>query len=327
MNSRSIIAAALLAFAAPAAGVTACKTVAACLEGSNTGTGAGVTGVSSGSSGLLGETTFASSGASNAKYGVYGRDLSKSGTNDAGVAGTSSRGTGVVGSSTTGIGMSASSTKGTSALTATSNAANAETIRSSDESAAGGISVNAISSNGIGLQASTSGSGNADFGVYAENFSSNANSAAVYAFTNGAAAFRSSGFFVDGFGNINTTGEVYTSGTCSSGCVRRRVKSYAPKDASPTIEDAGEAQLRGGAVWVPLDPAFANVIDPQQRYIVLITPEGDTRGLYVARRTGAGFSVRETMGGRSGIPFAYRIVAHPLGAHEPRLPFVPVDGR
>jgi hypothetical protein len=73
---------------------------------------------------------------------------------------------------------------------------------------------------------------------------------------------------------------------------------------------------------VRLDPAFANVIDPGRPYLVLNTPEGDTRGLYVAQRTATGFTVRETMGGHSTLAFAYRIVAHPFGAREPRLPFV-----
>ena len=59
---------------------------------------------------------------------------------------------------------------------------------------------------------------------------------------------------------------------------------------------------------------------------MLITPEGDTRGLFVAARTPGAFSVRETMGGRSSIAFGYRIVAHPFGVNEPRLPMVQMRG-
>ena len=56
--------------------------------------------------------------------------------------------------------------------------------------------------------------------------------------------------------------------------------------------------------------------------MVFITPAGDSRGLYVANRTLAGFWVRENQGGRSTLFFDYRIVAHPLHAPNTRLPAV-----
>jgi hypothetical protein len=101
-----------------------------------------------------------------------------------------------------------------------------------------------------------------------------------------------------------------------------RVRSYGATVAAPTLEDTGEARLIAGSATVRLDPAFANAIDPRQGYVVLITPEGDTRGLFFASRTPGAFHVRETLGGRSSIAFGYRIVAHPFGVNEPRLPMV-----
>jgi hypothetical protein len=43
-------------------------------------------------------------------------------------------------------------------------------------------------------------------------------------------------------------------------------------------------------------------------YRVFVTPEGDCRGLYVRRKGGASFEVRELAGGKSSVAFSYRIV-------------------
>jgi hypothetical protein len=80
--------------------------------------------------------------------------------------------------------------------------------------------------------------------------------------------------------------------------------------------------LQNGNAYVYLDPAFANVIERGAKYLVFITPEGDSRGLYVTEKTARGFVVRENMGGHSTLAFSYRIVAKPLGSHEQRLPML-----
>jgi hypothetical protein len=126
-------------------------------------------------------------------------------------------------------------------------------------------------------------------------------------------------FKVDDAGNINITGQIFTGGTCASGCARTpgkpgvQVQSYTPKEAVPTIEDFGEAQLVAGQVYVHLDPVFANAIEQRANYLVFITPEGDNRGLYVTQKSTSGFVVRESQGGRSTLAFSYRIVAKPFG--------------
>jgi hypothetical protein len=71
---------------------------------------------------------------------------------------------------------------------------------------------------------------------------------------------------------------------------------------------------------VQLDPKFANVIDTKSDYVVLVTPEGDCRGLYVTNRTPVSFDVRELEGGRASVGFAYRIVAKRFGVSASRLP-------
>jgi hypothetical protein len=52
---------------------------------------------------------------------------------------------------------------------------------------------------------------------------------------------------------------------------------------------------------------------PRDVYRVVVTPDGDTRGLYVAAKTPTGFTARESQGGHSTVTFDYRIVATQLG--------------
>jgi len=127
---------------------------------------------------------------------------------------------------------------------------------------------------------------------------------------------------LDQQGNLTIAGEITTSGSCHNGCnvPGHQLISYAPRESSPTMEDFGEAQLTNGSAYVRIDGAFANAIDQKSDYLVFITPDGDTKGLYVATRTPIGFQVRETGGGRSTLEFSYRIVAKPYGPAQARLP-------
>ncbi len=134
---------------------------------------------------------------------------------------------------------------------------------------------------------------------------------------------------VSDIGNIGIHGLLFSHGSCSSGCIVggkrvRAVTEYTPKESEPTIEDNGEAQIVDGSADVVLDPKFANVIDANAGYLVSVTPEGDCRGLYVARRSAHGFSVRELQGGHASVSFEYRIIAKEFGVSEPRLPMTTV---
>jgi hypothetical protein len=73
-----------------------------------------------------------------------------------------------------------------------------------------------------------------------------------------------------------------------------------------------------GRAFVAIDAALADVIDRRGGYDVFVTPEGDTEGLYVVKGAG-GFVVREQEGGRSTLPFYYRIAAKPREEHGARL--------
>lgn len=134
--------------------------------------------------------------------------------------------------------------------------------------------------------------------------------------------------YLDDSGNLKVFGQIYTQGSCNSGCVvsGKRVASVGEFNAvasEPTIEDNGEGALVNGNAYVPLDPKFANVIAQDSSYLVTVTPEGDCNGLFVTQRTSSGFVVRELHGGRSSVDFAYRIVAHRYGIATTRLPLVP----
>lgn len=96
------------------------------------------------------------------------------------------------------------------------------------------------------------------------------------------------------------------------------VVMYSPAQAEATVEDVGEAQLAGGQAYVRLDPRFAGTMDRSGPYLVFITPQGDTAGLYVTEKSSLGFSVREH-GGRSSTVFDYRIVARPYASNGARL--------
>jgi len=226
---------------------------------------------------------------------------------------------------------------GSSTIGGNSSIGGASSVTGS-ETVGGGESVTGIVRAGAVIAGSTAvGTGVNGQGSFAGVLGSNqgtAGAVAVYANGFGGNMFvgnNSSGtnaFVVDNSGNIIITGLIFTGGSCSAGCAidprkpGTHVITYAPREAAPTTEDTGEAQLAGGSAYVHLDPAFANVIDQRSGYLVFLTPEGDNRGLYVTQKSLTGFAVRESQGGRSTLAFSYRIVAKPFGPSAPRLAMV-----
>lgn len=272
--------------------ITTCSTVVACTGGTNTGPGQAIKAV-------------AGNGAA-----VYAKNQGKDTDTTPAVYGWSQNSNGIFGQTASKTGYDA----GVYGLDTTNLATNSGVFGLSTN----GIGVNAGSANNFGVQAATSST---SASIAAINLSSILGADLIRG--NGA---QNSLFRVDTYGNIHTQGQLFSGGSCSSGCVKMRVQSYGTTATVPTIEDTGEARLTAGNATVRIDPAFANAIDARQGYVVLITPEGDTRGLFVAVRTPGAFTVRETMGGRSSIAFGYRIVAHPFGVSEPRLPMVQTPG-
>ena len=77
--------------------------------------------------------------------------------------------------------------------------------------------------------------------------------------------------------------------------------------------------IRQRLAWVPLDASFAEATNAAITYHVFLTPNGDSNGLYVARKTSAGFEVREHGGGGSNVAFDYRIVVRRRGYETVRM--------
>jgi hypothetical protein len=120
-------------------------------------------------------------------------------------------------------------------------------------------------------------------------------------------------------GSLTTAGTPLIAHRVSNGSI---VGTYAAQTTQQVTEDFGEAQLVGGQAYVRLDARFASVTQRGTQYLVFLTPQGDTKGLYVTQKTATGFAVRETNGGRSSIAFDYRIVAEAAGSANLRLPEV-----
>jgi hypothetical protein len=337
MKSRILISVALLAAfilglvtvrpiarAAEMLAMTTCAKSGACVFGQNTSNGQGVLGTSAQGYGVSGKTTRPNSTAKNFGAGVLGQDLSSNGKFNVGLYGYSKRGDGILGTSTNLVGIYGASNKSTGVFGTVSGGASPTGVYGVDGS---------NSTNGAGV----AGQSSVGTGIIGSTLSSSQSSTAIVAAAPNGNAFIFAGVgpsnnevvSMDNQGNINISGQIFTNGSCYSGCARHRaaVRSYGMSAATPTLEDTGEAQLTGGTAVVRLDAAFYNATDPRLGYYVLITPEGDTRGLYVTHRTPNGFEVRENGGGRSSVPFAYRIVAHPFGANAPRLPMVETRSR
>ncbi len=128
---------------------------------------------------------------------------------------------------------------------------------------------------------------------------------------------------LDSSGDLDLSGKVTANGASlsnASAAGGARYTAYGDRSAQPSIQDVGEAQLTGGFVSVPLDPKLAQLIDFSKPYMVFVTPEGDSNGLYVSRRSVSAFVVRENRHGTSTVGFQYRIVATPLDTPDRRLP-------
>lgn len=166
-------------------------------------------------------------------------------------------------------------------------------------------------------------------GVVAESQASQAEALAAANFSGGplfrAYAGSAEMLDLDNGGNMVLEGSLTQNGNPKS--VTRTsgaddVVMYSPTQSVATVEDLGEARLSLGQAYVRLDPRFASTMNQAHPYLVFITPQGDTAGLYVSQKSSAGFIVREH-GGQSNIAFDYRIVAEPYAAQGPRFASAP----
>jgi len=121
---------------------------------------------------------------------------------------------------------------------------------------------------------------------------------------------------------INTGGHLACTG--SAGAVvgladNRWVGLYAVQSPENWFEDFGSGQLSSGKSTIKLDSTFAETVNSAMDYHVFLTPNGDSHGLYVAKKTATSFEVREQGGGSSSVSFDYRIVARRKGYENVRM--------
>lgn len=270
-----------------------CSSTNPCQTYTNKGAGPGTQSASTGGYGLIG-TTAKSNGPpyTKAYAGVLGTTTASSA--GFGVAGISSTGIGVVGISTC-----------------------------SDHTKCFG-GVQGISTVQDGVDATTASTTNPAL------FANNTGGGQVLALDDPSG--KTTEMSVDSGGNMYVNGSVTIVGLLSAnggctGCAKlhKAVQLYPSRASEPILEDLGEARLVNGSTRVRLDPAFAESIAQRSNYLVFITPEGDTRGLFVTRKSLDGFEVRESQGGRSSVDFSYRVVARPFGDASPRLSLVTTE--
>ena len=272
-------------------------------------------------------------GSSSSAPGVYGDSTDKSGvvghsgtagpgtTGRAGVYGTSSDGFGVAGDSSTTIGVRGHSTSSYGVFGGSTNstgvAGNSPNYIGVYGQTNGGVGMWGSASTGYALYGvSTSGIGiYGSSGNYIGVSASSGTSTALFAASNSGLA----GYFQ---GPVQVQGAFTVLGGPKSAAVphpdgsHRRL--YCMESPDSIFEDFGEGQLVNGRADVRLDRDFAAVIH-SDHYRVFLTPEGDSKGLYVTNKTPTGFEVREQQGGTSSVAFSYRVVAKRKDIAGPRL--------
>ena len=103
------------------------------------------------------------------------------------------------------------------------------------------------------------------------------------------------------------------------------VSLYAVEASENWFEDFGSAKLTDGAAVVAIESVYVETVNTEIDYHVFLTPRGECKGLYVTNQKGSSFEVRELNGGKSDIPFSYRIVAKRKGYEDVRLAKVKED--
>jgi hypothetical protein len=253
-----------------------------------------------GSAGVIGNGGADGTGVAGAgRRGVTGL-----GTSDSGVLGQASTGRGVIGISTTNnVGVKGvSNTGGLSDETGNGSGDGVE------GRSGGGNGVHGVSTSGAGMRGNSvnfvGAVGLSDFSHGLYGFTSHAGFAGLVG-DNGAGGM--AGYFA---GSVQITGNLQVGGA-KNAVIKMpdgtNAVVYCQEAPEPYFEDFGRAQLIGGIANVPIEREFAALV-AGGNYHVFTEPEGETRGLFVARRTATSFEVREIGGGIGNVPFSYRLV-------------------
>jgi hypothetical protein len=292
-----------------------------------------VNGTSASSFGVVGITTENATSTSTGRAGVYGEDLSTNkNVHNSGVAGISKYGVGVSGQGQFGGSFSGSGNGNGVSGTAPGDGAGVEGTATGSGGTGvfgtGAIGVYAFSNNGTALFAVSNGTDG--------TIEANGAGGTVLTMTSMGGGDILQGSYLGDHNQggtavrIDNRGNEYLNGSLTqNGSTYARthtttgedLTSYGARTSSPTLEDFGKGSLRQGSAHIALEPAYSSIIDPRS-YMVFITPEGDSKGLYTTAITRSGFDVRENGEGRSTLEFSYRIVGRPLDTRAQRLPLM-----
>jgi len=121
---------------------------------------------------------------------------------------------------------------------------------------------------------------------------------------------------MDAYADFTCSGNISVVNTVDKD---HKVASYSMQSAENWSEDFGTGQLAGGRASITIDPQFASTVNTGVDYHVFLTPNGDSKGLYIASKGPGVFEVVESNGGKSNIAFDYRIVAKRKGFENVRL--------
>jgi len=264
-----------------------------------------------------GEIIASSTTAALSGYGtVSAYDYSNS-TNGTGVYGYSSSGSGVLGYGTTGVDGNGAGSFGTGVFGFGYYGVYGESGTYGVygyASSPGGSGYGVYGVGTTGVYGYSFGAGN---GVTAYNVGGGYG---LYSYSSGYTAYLdgpTGHCHVDGAGNLGCTGSKSAIVPVDGGS--RQVALYAVEAPENWFEDFGSGHLSNGQAVIDLDPIFAQTVNTDLDYHVFLTPNGDSRGLYVSAKTGASFEVHEQGGGISNISFDYRIVARRKGYENIRL--------
>ena len=202
-----------------------CALSSPCLEWENTSSGDAIEGVSVHGNAVHGQTKFKSAGKSNGKAGVFGEDLSTTGSLDAGVGGASTNGTGVVGTSTFNNGVEGIASGGASGVYGQAN------FQSGFGVAGRNISTT-HSNSGAGMLAD---GGPANDGLHA--FASGSSANGVYAFS------QSGSSLVANQGSGDTAPELSLS--VSNSVPSKAILVQGPSGSLFSVGNDGNASLSG----------------------------------------------------------------------------------
>ena len=123
--------------------------------------------------------------------------------------------------------------------------------------------------------------------------------------------------FINVHGDLHCTGSITPVVATKQGT--RQAALYAMASPENWFEDFGSGRLSDGSATIALDSDFAEIVNTGVDYHVFLTPNGESKGLYVSQKGPSSFEVRESGGGSSSISFDYRIVAHRKGQEGVRM--------